>query len=42
MISDSWLASNKPHRVENAGTELAVGIDIFSPGRDFDFWTKKK
>ena len=37
-----WFASNEPHRVENAGTELAVGIDIFFPGRDFDFWTKRK
>jgi quercetin dioxygenase-like cupin family protein len=36
------FASNEPHRVENSGTELAVGIDIFSPGRDFDFWTKRK
>jgi quercetin dioxygenase-like cupin family protein len=38
----AWFASNEPHRVENAGTELAVGIDIFAPGRSFDFWTKRK
>ncbi|MBU1937525.1 cupin domain-containing protein [bacterium] len=37
-----WFAPDEPHRVENAGTELAVGIDIFSPGRAFDFWTKRK
>jgi quercetin dioxygenase-like cupin family protein len=37
-----WFAPDEPHRVENAGKDLAVGIDIFSPGRDFDFWTKRK
>ena len=37
-----WFAPNEFHRVENTGTELAVGIDIFSPGRNFNFWTKRK
>lgn len=37
----AWFAPNEPHRVENAGDSLARGIDIFSPGRSFDFWLKK-
>jgi len=37
----AWFASNEPHRVENAGEELAVGIDIFIPGRSFDFWLNR-
>ena len=38
----AWFAPDEPHRVENAGDELAIGIDIFSPGRSFDFWMKRK
>lgn len=38
----AWFAPDEPHRVENAGEELAVGIDIFQPGRSFDFWTRRK
>lgn len=34
------LESEEPHRVENTGNELAVGLDVFSPGRSFDFWTE--
>ena len=37
----AWFAPDEPHRVENAGEELAVGIDIFAPGRSFDFWLKR-
>ena len=37
-----WFAPHEPHRVENCGSNLAVGIDIFHPGRSFDFWTKRK
>jgi len=41
-IGDSaWFAPNEPHRVENAGEDLAVGVDIFVPGRSFDFWLKR-
>jgi len=29
------------HRVENASDERAVGLDVFAPGRDFDFWTDR-
>ncbi|MFB6070690.1 MAG: cupin domain-containing protein [Halanaeroarchaeum sp.] len=35
------LASNEAHRVENTGDELAVGLDVFAPGRSFDFWTDR-
>ena len=33
-----WLDSREVHRVENTGDERAVGIDVFAPGRSFDFW----
>jgi quercetin dioxygenase-like cupin family protein len=33
---DSWEA----HRVENKTEERAVGLDVFAPGRSFDFWTE--
>lgn len=35
------LESGEPHRVENTGEETAVGIDVFAPGRSFDFWTDR-
>jgi len=28
--------------VENTGDELAVGLDVFAPGRSFDFWTDRE
>ncbi|PSP41997.1 cupin domain-containing protein [Halobacteriales archaeon QH_6_64_20] len=37
-----WLEPWEPHRVENTGTETAVGIDVFAPGRSFDFWTDRE
>lgn len=37
-----WIESNEPHRVENAGTETAIGLDVFAPGRSFDFWTDRE
>ncbi|MDB9233311.1 cupin domain-containing protein [Halorubrum ezzemoulense] len=41
--NDSVLvAPNEPHRVENTGDELAVGLDVFAPGRSFDFWTDRE
>jgi quercetin dioxygenase-like cupin family protein len=36
------LESNEPHRVENTGDERAVGIDVFAPGRSFDFWLDRE
>ena len=35
---DEW----ESHRVENTGDERAVGIDVFAPGRSFDFWTDRE
>ena len=36
-----FLDEKEPHRVENIGEEKAIGIDIFIPGRPFDFWLKR-
>ncbi|RPH94704.1 cupin domain-containing protein [candidate division KSB1 bacterium] len=33
-----YFAPNEMHRIEHAGTEQAVGIDIFSPARSCDLW----
>jgi quercetin dioxygenase-like cupin family protein len=39
---DSVLfASGESHRVENTGEDRAVGLDVFAPGRSFDFWRKR-
>ncbi|MFB6254747.1 MAG: cupin domain-containing protein [Halobacteriaceae archaeon] len=35
-----WLDAWESHRVENTGSSTAIGLDIFAPGRDFDFWTE--
>lgn len=37
-----WLEPGEPHRVENTGRERAVGIDVFAPGRSFDFWLDRE
>ncbi|RPH96733.1 cupin domain-containing protein [candidate division KSB1 bacterium] len=37
----AWFAANEPHRIENPGTELAVGVDLFVPARSFDFWKQR-
>lgn len=36
-----WLESSEPHRVTNTGDAIAVGLDVFAPGRSFDFWTDR-
>ncbi|WP_435067233.1 cupin domain-containing protein [Haloplanus sp. C73] len=36
------LESGEAHRVENTGDERAVGLDVFAPGRSFDFWTDRE
>lgn len=36
------LESEEEHRVENEGEEMAVGLDVFAPGRSFDFWTDRE
>ena len=37
-----WLDAWEAHRVENNGDERAVGLDVFAPGRSFDFWTDRE
>lgn len=37
-----WLDAWEAHRVENAGDERAIGVDVFAPGRSFDFWTDRE
>ena len=37
-----WLEAWESHRVANEGDELAVGLDVFAPGRSFDFWTDRE
>lgn len=35
------LESEEEHRVVNGGDETAIGIDVFVPGRSFDFWADR-
>ena len=37
-----WLDPWEAHRVENTGDDTAVGLDVFVPGRSFDFWTDRE
>jgi quercetin dioxygenase-like cupin family protein len=37
----AYFASNEPHSIENALDEESIGVDIFVPGRSFDFWRKR-
>jgi len=37
-----WLDPWESHRVANESEEPAVGLDIFVPGRSFDFWTDRE
>ncbi|WP_152043243.1 cupin domain-containing protein [Salinigranum salinum] len=37
-----WLDPWESHRVENTGDDIAVGLDVFAPGRSFDFWTDRE
>lgn len=34
-----WLESSESHRIENTGEDTAIALDVFAPGRSFDFWT---
>lgn len=38
VLLESW----ETHAVENQGDETAVGLDVFAPGRSFDFWTDRE
>jgi len=37
-----WLDAWETHRVENTGDQMAIGLDVFAPGRSFDFWTDRR
>lgn len=37
----AYLESNEPHSVENTGDVPARGVDVFTPGRSFDFWAER-
>ena len=37
-----YIPGNELHVVKNPSKEPSVGIDIFVPGRSFDFWLKRK
>jgi quercetin dioxygenase-like cupin family protein len=42
-INDTvYIPGNESHIVSNPLNETSVGIDIFVPGRSFDFWLKRK
>lgn len=36
-----WLDAWETHRAENTGDSIARGVDVFAPGRPFDFWLEK-
>jgi quercetin dioxygenase-like cupin family protein len=38
----AYIPPNEPHGLKNALTEPSIGVDIFVPGRSFDFWLKRK
>jgi quercetin dioxygenase-like cupin family protein len=38
----AFIPGDEPHIVTNPLHEPSVGIDIFVPGRSFDFWLKRK
>lgn len=37
-----YIPGNEPHVVKNLLDEPSIGLDIFVPGRSFDFWLKRK
>ena len=37
-----FIPENETHIVKNMLDEPSTGIDIFVPGRSFDFWLKRK
>jgi quercetin dioxygenase-like cupin family protein len=37
-----YIPENQTHIVKNILNEPSIGIDIFVPGRSFDFWLKRK
>jgi quercetin dioxygenase-like cupin family protein len=35
-----YIPGNEPHVIKNLLDEPSIGLDIFVPGRSFDFWKK--
>lgn len=42
QYDSTWLDSFESHKVENSGNVEAIGLDVFAPGRSFDFWTNRE
>lgn len=38
----AYIPGHEPHVVKNVLDIPSVGLDIFVPGRSFDFWVKRK
>ena len=38
----AYIPGGEPHVVTNPLDVLSIGLDIFIPGRSFDFWLKRK
>jgi quercetin dioxygenase-like cupin family protein len=38
----AYISGNEPHVVKNVLDVPSIGLDIFIPGRSFDFWLKRK
>jgi len=38
----AYIPGNEPHVVKNPLDKPSIGLDIFVPGRPFDFWLKRK
>ncbi len=36
-----FIESNEIHKIINPTNDIAIGLDIFVPGRSFDFWKNK-
>lgn len=37
-----YIPGNEPHIVKNPLETVSIGLDIFVPGRSFDFWKKRR
>ncbi len=38
----AYIPGDEPHVIKNPLDQPSVGLDIFVPGRSFDFWLKRK
>ena len=38
----AYILGGEPHVVTNPLKQPSIGLDIFVPGRSFDFWLKRK